>query len=168
MKVTAVALFALCLGACVERPAATIPFSAEEAAYIKKNGTGTITGHAFRTKASGVVVNAAGQVVRLIPATGFARERFKALFGSGFYLPHSHYPREDDPDPAYGEHTRTTRAEANGRFVFRNVAPGAYIVTTQIVWGDEDALFREGGLVYDTVDVTGKETEPVHLILSGY
>jgi hypothetical protein len=168
MRVLTALLFAFCLGSCVERSEPTARFSTEEASYIKKSGTGIITGHAFRTKASGTVVNAAGQVVRLIPATGFARERFRSLFGDSLYLAHSHYPREDKPDPAYGEYTRTTRAEANGRFVFRNVAPGTYIVTTQIVWGDEDALFREGGLVYDTVELTGKESEPVHVILSGY
>ena len=168
MKALTVIFVAFCLGGCAERAASTIAFSTEEAAFIKKDGKSTVTGHAFRTKATGVVVNAAGQLVRLIPATAFARERFSSLFGGSKYLAHSHYPRDDNPDPAYGEYTRTTKAEANGRFVFRNVPPGAYIVTTQIIWGDEDALFREGGVVYDTVEVTGRETEPVHVILSGY
>lgn len=168
MRVLAAIIFALCLAGCIERAPSTVPFSTAEASYIKKTGTGEITGHAFRIKASGVVVNAAGQVVRLIPATPFARQRFKSLFGDSLYLAHSHYPREDKPDPGYGEYTRTTRAEANGRFAFSKVAPGTYILTTQIIWGDEDALFREGGLVYDTVELTGKETEPVHVVLSGY
>jgi hypothetical protein len=48
------------------------------------------------------------------------------------------------------------------------VAPGDYFVTTQVIWGDEDALSREGGSVYDSVTVTGKETQPLHVILSGY
>ncbi|MCP5810058.1 hypothetical protein NL321_28340, partial [Klebsiella pneumoniae] len=74
----------------------------------------------------------------------------------------------DATDPAYGDYTRTTKAEANGRFVFDKVAPGDYFITTQVIWGDEDAFSREGGSVYDSVTVTGKETEPVHVILSGY
>lgn len=149
------------------RQPTTIAFSAEEAAFIKKPGTGVITGHAFRTKPSGVVVNAAGQVVRLVPATGFARERFVNLYGKNKYVPHRAYPADDNVDPAYGEYTRTTKAEANGRFAFEKVAPGTYFITTQVIWGDEAAFSREGGSVYDSVTLTGKETEPVQVILSG-
>jgi hypothetical protein len=168
MRIWAVIGVALALSACVERKPATVAFSVEEAAFIRKTGTATITGHAFRTKPSGVVVNAAGEVVRLIPATAYARERFENLYGKRKYVPHRAYPRDDSPDPAYGDYTRTTKAESNGRFIFQNVAPGAYYLTTQIIWGDEDALFREGGSVYDSVTVTGRETEPLHVILSGY
>lgn len=168
MRIWAVIGVALALSACVERKPATVAFSVEEAAFIRKTGTATITGHAFRTKPSGVVVNAAGEVVRLIPATAYARERFENLYGKRKYVPHRAYPRDDNPDPAYGDYTRTTKAESNGRFIFQNVAPGAYYLTTQIIWGDEDALFREGGSVYDSVTVTGRETEPLHVILSGY
>lgn len=166
--IVAAGLLAAMLGGCVERKPATVAFSAEEAAFVKKSGTTIVTGHAFRMKASGVVVNAAGQLVRLIPATAFARERFRNFYGTGKYVPHRDYPREDGPDAGYSEYTRTTKAEANGRFVFDKVAPGEYFVTTQVIWGDEDAFSREGGSVYDSVTVTGKETEPVHVILSGY
>ena len=158
---------ALVLAACVERTPATVAFSVEEAAFIRKPGTTTVTGHAFRTKPSGAVVNAAGEVIRLIPATAYARERIRNFYGSGKYVPHRNYPRNDNPDAAYGEYTRTTKAESNGRFGFEKVPPGEYFLTTQIIWGDEDALFREGGSVYDMVTITGKETEPVSVILSG-
>lgn len=161
-------VLALALSGCVERKPATVAFSVEEAAFIRKTGTTTITGHAFRTKPSGVVVNAAGQLVRLVPATAFARERFANFYGMRKYVPHRDYPRDDNPDPAYGDYTRTTKAESSGRFVFEKVAPGDYFVTTQVIWGDEDALTREGGSVYDSVNVTGKETQPLHVILSGY
>ncbi len=155
------------MAGCVERKPATVAFSAEGAAFIKKGGTGVITGHAFRTKPSGVVVNAAGQVVRLIPATAFARERFANFYGKGKYVPHAAYPREDEVDPAYSEYTRTTKAESNGRFAFDKVAPGTYFLTTQVIWGDEAAFSREGGSVYDSITLTGRETEPVQVILSG-
>jgi len=167
-------ILALCcaslLAACVgtERKAATVAFSVDEAAFIRKPGTVTITGHAFRTKPSGTVVNAAGEVVRLVPATAYARERFQNFYGGRKFVAHRNYPRDDNPDPAYADYTRTTKAQANGRFTFENVAPGAYFVTTQVIWGDEDALAREGGSVYDSVTVTGKEQEPIQLILSGH
>ena len=167
LKLSLALCAALLLSACVERKPATVSFSVAEAAFIKKPGTGVITGHAFRTKPSGTVVNGAGEVVRLIPATGYTRERFRNLYGTRKYVAHRAYPRDDNPDPAYAEYTRTTKAEANGRFVFENVAPGEYFVTTQVIWGDEDALFREGGSVYDSVTVTGKEKEPISVILSG-
>lgn len=162
-----VLIAAIMAGCQSSRPAATVAFSAEEAAYIKKPGTGVIIGHAFRTRSLGQVVNAAGEVVRLVPMTAFARERFKQLYGERKYVAASAYPKQDTPDPAYGEYTRTTKAQANGRFVFDKVAPGTYFVSTQVIWGDEDALTREGGSVYDTVTITGKETEPVNLVLSG-
>ena len=67
MRIGLGVVLALALAGCVERKPATVAFSVEEAAFIKKTGTATITGHAFRTKPSGVVVNAAGQLVRLVP-----------------------------------------------------------------------------------------------------
>lgn len=171
-RVVAAALSAVAMAVgvagCQSRQPATVAFAVEEAAFIKKPGTTTIVGHAFRTKPSGVVVNAAGEVIRLIPATAYARERFRNFYGSRKYVPHRDYPRDDNPDPAYGEYTRTTKAEANGRFAFEKVAPGEYFLTAQVIWGDEDAFFREGGSVYDSVTVTGKEKEPIQVILSGY
>lgn len=168
MKAVACALgLVALLGACVERRSATATaFSAEEAAYIRKQGTGVIAGHAFRTRTKGQVVNAAGEVVRLVPATAYARERFAGLYGRAKFIPQASYPREE-PDPRYTEYTRTTKAEANGRFAFDKVAPGSYFVTTQVIWGEEDAFSREGGSVYDEVTLTGRETEPVRVILSG-
>jgi hypothetical protein len=166
--IAAAGLTLIVLAGCVERKPATVAFSTEEAAFVRKTGTGVITGHAFRTKPNGAVVNAAGQVVRLVPATAFARERFANLYGQRKYLPHGAYPRDEEVDPAYAEHTRTTKAEANGRFGFDKVAPGTYFLTTQVIWGDEAAFTREGGSVYDVVTLTGKETEPVHVILSGH
>ncbi len=156
------------LTACVDRQPTVAQFSVEEVAFIKKPGNGVVVGHAFLTKSSGVVVNAAGQVVRLIPVTPFSRERFTQLYGKGKYVPHSAYPRDDNPDPRYGEYSRTTKAEANGKFAFENVPPGEYFITTQVIWGDEDALFRQGGSIYDTVTLTGKETQPVSVVLSRY
>ncbi|WP_186418383.1 carboxypeptidase regulatory-like domain-containing protein [Bosea sp. CS1GBMeth4] len=155
------------LGSCVAQGPTTSSFSAEEAAFIRKPGTGVIVGHAFRTRSKGQVVNAAGEIVKLIPATEFARERFTRVFGKAKFLPHWRYPN-DQVDPAYAELTRTTKTTANGRFTFDKVAPGSYFVSTQVIWGEEDAVFREGGTVYDEVTLTGKETEPVEVILSGH
>lgn len=154
------------LAACVDMTMNSA-FSPEEAAFIRKPGTGTIVGHAFRTRLRGQVINAAGEVVKLIPATAYARERFKNAYLDRKYLPYLLYPG-DQPDSRYAEMTRTTKTRANGRFSFENVAPGSYFVSTQVLW-DEGGyrIFPEGGSVYDEVTLTGKETEPVEVILSG-
>ena len=159
---------AFVLSACQQArnpPAPDVAFSAEEAAFIRKAGSGVVSGHAFRTRSTGTVVNAAGEVVRLVPVTAYARQRFAALYGTGKFLPVSRYPANETLDPAYGEMTRTVKTAANGRFVFEGVAPGRYYVTTQVVWSEGST--REGGSVYDSVTLTGRETEPVDLVLSG-
>lgn len=166
-RIACVLGLAALLGACVQGPVTTSSFSAEEAAFIRKAGTGVIVGHAFRTRSKGQVVNAAGEVVRLIPATTYARERFTSVFGKAKFLPHWRYPSEQ-VDPRYAEFTRTTKTAANGRFSFDKVAPGSYFISTQVIWGEEDQVFREGGTVYDEVTLTGNETEPVEVILSGH
>jgi hypothetical protein len=167
-RIACVLGLAALLGSCVTQGSGTDPsFSAEEAAFIRKPGTGVIVGHAFRTRSKGQVVNAAGEVVRLIPATAYARERFSRIFVRTKFLPHWRYPN-DQIDPLYAQFTRTTKTTARGRFSFDKVAPGSYFVSTQVIWGEEDAIFREGGTVYDEVTLTGKETEPVEVILSGH
>lgn len=155
-----------CLASAPPAPPGTPPFSPEEAAFIRKSGSGVITGHAFRTRPRGQVVNAAGEVVRLVPATAYASERFNRLYRGGRFIPADGYP-EDKPDPLYVEYTRSTKTTATGRFRFEDVAPGRYFVTTQVVWNERNTLFRDGGSVYDEVTLTGRETKPVEVILSG-
>jgi hypothetical protein len=153
------------LTACVHGTI-TSSFSPEEAEFIRKPGTGVIVGHAFRTREKGQVVNAAGEVVRLIPVTAYAQERFKKFYFNRKYVPYLLYP-DNEPDSRYVEMTRTAKTRANGRFSFENVAPGRYFVSTQVLWDEEYRIFPEGGSVYDEVTLTGKETEPVEVILSG-
>ena len=68
-------------------------FDPAAAAYIKKRGEGTIEGHAFLREKAGGTVNAAGEVVRLIPATAYARERFARLYGERKFVPVGAYPK---------------------------------------------------------------------------
>lgn len=167
-RVLGLCCVALLLASCTRKTEAA--FSPEDAAIIKQQGTGIITGHAFRTRPKGQIVNAAGEVVYLIPQTAFARERIEAVFREKKYVRHIDrgWPWwELDSNTEYDEHMRQTKTESNGRFTFKNVAPGRYFVATQVSWGSEDDLFKEGGLVYDGVTLSGKETEPAHVILSG-
>ncbi len=100
--------------------ASATAFSASDAAFIKKSGTGKIAGHAFWRDGKGGVVNAAGEIVRLVPATAYAKERFATLYKGGRSVP-VNMVAQVDSDPAYAEYTRTTRAESSGRFEFEGV-----------------------------------------------
>ncbi len=154
------------LGGCAYHGPTNVEFSAEEAAFIRKEGKGTIVGHAFRPRLRGQVVNAAGEVVRLIPATAYARARFRDLYGTRKFLPGLTYAQVT-ADAGYVEYARTTKTESNGRFAFDKVAPGSYFVTTVVRWREKDQWLLDGGYVYDEVTLTGKETEPVQVVLSG-
>ena len=142
-------------------------FDPAAAAYVKKRGEGTIEGHAFLREKAGGTVNAAGEVVRLIPATAYARERFAKLYGERKFVPVSAYPKAQETDPRYADYIRTTKAESTGKFSFDHVAPGSYFISTQVTWEKSGATSPEGGALYETVTLTGKEDEAVQVVVSG-
>ncbi len=145
-----------------------VRFDPAEAAFIRQEGKATIEGHAFlRDKEGHVNVRyASGEVVHLIPATAFARARFAHFYGGRKFVLALFMPNAS-VEPEYAAYTRTTKAGSTGRFTFDKVAPGRYFVTTQITWAPKEALLLEGGAVYDEVTVTGKETDPIEVVLSG-
>lgn len=185
MHVRTLAALAIALAGCapaLERPqpaAVAATFDPAAAAYIKKKGETAIHGHAFWRDDKGGTVSAAGEIIRLVPATAYARQRFAALYKGGRSLPANEVPNVD-PDPAYAEYTRTTRAESTGRFEFENVAPGVYFVTAQVRYRDKESYLQvnagmfhsrirtgnDGGAMFDTVTVTGKEDKPIKLVLT--
>ena len=175
---------ALALGGCRSTPEAVAvstaaAFDPAEAAFIKKTGTVSIHGHAFWRDDKGGTINAAGEMIRLVPATRYARERFAALYKGQRSLPADQIPKVD-VDPKYADFTRTTRAESTGRFEFDNVAAGEYFVTAQVRYRDKDTYAQinvgsfhhrmrtgnDGGAMFDTVTVSGKEERPVKLVLT--
>ncbi|QLP97041.1 MAG: carboxypeptidase regulatory-like domain-containing protein [Rhodoblastus sp.] len=150
-------------------PAAKISaaFDAGEAAYIHKQGETRIDGHAFLKTPNGTAKHAVGEPVRLIPATAYARERFEKLYGGKKFLPAAQYRQAEATDPAYVEAQRTVKTDSNGRFSFDHVAPGTYYLSTQIVWKPEGTFATQGGAVWESVTVTGKEDKPIKAIVNG-
>ncbi len=159
--------------------ASAVPFDPAAAAYIKKKGAATISGHAFWRDEKGGAINAVGEIIRLVPATPYARARFAILYRGRRSIPASQIPTTS-PDPQYAEYTRTTRAESNGRFEFDDVAPGEYFVTAQVRYRDRDEYVRlnagvytsvqrvgqDGGAMFETVTVTGREEKPIKLVVT--
>jgi hypothetical protein len=155
------------------------PFNPAEAAFIKKPGAATISGHAFWRDDNGGTVNAAGKTIRLVPATAYARQRFATLYRGQRSIPASQI-QQTTPDPQYAEYTHTTRAESSGRFEFENVAAGEYFVTAQVRYRDKSQFVHlqagaynnylrmgnDGGAMYETVNVTGKEEKPIKLVVT--
>ncbi len=141
-------------------------FDAKAAAFIHKEGKTTIEGHAFLRKPDNGVENAVGQTIRLVPVTPYSEARFARFYGGKRFISVSAVPKFE-ADPEYASYTRTTTSDSSGRFTFENVAPGKYYVATQIVWRNKGSFFSEGGALFDTVTVPGKETKKVKLILTG-
>ncbi len=167
-RVFSVVFLPFVLSACNSAPAPEARFDAAEAAFMDKPGKTTITGQAFLPDKSGHVNVrfAAGEVVRLIPATTYARARLAYYFRGAKFAPAASIPK-NDPDPDYLAHTRQTKAGSTGRFTFENVPPGDYFLSTQVIWKPDGAFLSEGGLIYEEVTVTGAETKPVEVIVSG-
>lgn len=160
-------------------PVAAAPFDAAEAAFIRKQGTTKIEGHAFWRDEKGGVINAAGEIVRLVPVTAYSRARFAVLYRGQRSIPAGQI-EQAPADPQYAEYTRTTRAGAKGRFEFEDVAPGEYFVAAQVRYQDKDTYVHlqagafhrfmrmgsDGGAMFETVKVTGKEEKAIKLVLT--
>lgn len=160
----------LALSACnaARGPIPTAAFEPTQANYIRAPGKGVIAGQAYLRDKSGRsnVRYAAGETVRLIPATTYAQARIKHFYGSVKFVPAASIPKVE-PDAQYAALTRTTKTEEDGRFTFQNVAPGRYYLTTQLIWTPKDSAAPEGGAIYEEVTLTGNERGPLSVILSG-
>jgi hypothetical protein len=141
------------------------PFSKDEAAFIQQNGTTIVQGHLF-IQHFPKPITGAGEIVRLIPVTAYSTDKIKEIFGDDKYIIAILLPKIDI-DPDYTNYIRTTKAEMDGRFSFSNVPAGHYYVQSQVVWRKDGSIVPEGRMVYDDVTITGNETQPVKIILSG-
>ena len=131
-------------------------------------GSATISGQAYLRDPNGVGETryAAGEVVRLIPASGYAQARIVHFYGASKFVAADAMPKIT-PDPEYVAYTRATKANAQGRFSFDHAAPGRYFLTTQIIWKPKGASQSEGGAIYETVSVAAGEGGAIDVVLSG-
>jgi hypothetical protein len=144
---------------------ADVPFSSQDAAFIRQSGTTTVQGHVFIQHYPKPIL-AAGEIVRLIPITPYSKAKIKEIFGEDKNVLAILAPKIEW-DPEYQNYTRTTKTETDGRFSLSNVAAGHYYIQSKVTWRKDTSIITEGRLVYDEITVTGHETEPVKVILSG-
>jgi hypothetical protein len=144
----------------------SVPFDAKAAAFINEKGDSRLDVHAFFRTGRGRVVFAAGEYVFLVPATPYSEQRIELIY-RGRKIANVVKLLFDDPNPEYMKYVRSAKAESNGRVSFEGVAPGDYFVVSSVTVDLPGMLFPEGGVIYERVTVTGKEKEPIKVIVSG-
>lgn len=102
-----------------------VAFSDEMFATSLTNGTSTVTGQAFLKTRSGEVKFGAGNEVVCVPVNEYTDETQRAII-SGKNL--------EAPDPRYFKYRRTTIADGNGNFEFRDIPGGEYYISCVIQW----------------------------------
>jgi len=142
--------FASCAG---QKPIQRIPFPQSEYDALPKKGTAIVRGQAFLKTIGGDVKKAAGEMVLLNPVTSYSQQWFDVVYWRNGSL--------TDQDPSYMQYVRTTVADAEGRFTFKEVPAGRYFLTTRIVWGvpTRGGLAYQGGYVAKQITVVDGEME---------
>ena len=141
-------------------------FDSVAASYIHKHGQSRIEGEAFVINKDGKPLYAAGELIRLVPATPYAKARFAWLYRGKTFIPAGKISRISK-DPDYARYTRTTIASARGKFSFDHIAPGEYFVTAQKIHRPRGAIAAIGGAMYATVRIAKNERQPIRIVVAG-
>jgi hypothetical protein len=138
-------------------------FDQIQAMQMLQDGTNQIKGNAFMRQNGGGVVTCAGQMVYLIPATEYAKERIFILYGSiDSGMNNTRRPVFEPDPPGYQYHVRTTKCDAQGNFQFNKVADGEFFIYTAVNWSV--GYSSQGGNLMHRVAV--KNSEIASVILS--
>jgi hypothetical protein len=139
------------------------PFDATLTAERLKPGPNTITGSALVRRRNGNIVTCAGSEVRLIPATPYANERIRAMYGPRHFLRFEQMRVKVNPNPPeYTTLTRATTCNASGFFRFESLGDGEYIVHAVVSW-DGGSLYPEGGAMIGRATVKGGQAAEIVL-----
>lgn len=137
------------------------PFDAADAARLLADGSNTIKGNAFLRQRGGGVVTCAGQSVVLVPATKYAIERFRMLYGtvdsgvSDDRRDHAFVPDSSE----YRHMIKTTKCDAQGNFTFERVADGEFFISVLVTWSV--GYSPQGGSLMQRVHTGGGKTTAI-------
>lgn len=134
---------------------ATESSEAEYGSYLV-SGTSTFSGQAFLTQVSGGVIKGAGRQVTLDPATSTGTDWWNnagRYWGYRTVIPNS---------VNFIKARRVTTADAEGRFVFKNIPAGMYYVRTEVTWVISD-YSTQGGVVGRLVEISERSVNEVIL-----
>ncbi|MFZ2619852.1 MAG: hypothetical protein WAX89_03170 [Alphaproteobacteria bacterium] len=142
------------------------PFDAVATKKLLIEGKNIVKGNAFISQRNGGLVTCAGKSVSLTPATGYAKERMIAIYGSedvGYSSAFSGKKPKFEPDvPEYSSLSKETLCNVRGEFMFDKVADGEFYITVGVLWR-VDAYFDEGGYLMKKVSVSDGETKDITL-----
>jgi hypothetical protein len=131
------------------------PFNEADFARYATRGNSVISGQAFMKTRGGDVKFGAGNTVTLLPVNPYTTEIRERVTIRG--------ERVGSVDPRFEKYKRTTVADGNGNFEFRDLPPGEYYVSCPITWEVPTGygLQTTGGTAYGTVKVGPGETAKV-------
>ncbi len=138
-------------------------FNADEARRLIQPGVNIVSGSALIRQNGGGVVSCAGLPVVLVPHTGYASERLRAIYGNterGFNNVYRQIKFTPD-EPAYAQLSRQTICDAQGRFSFDDVADGRFYLISHITW--QVGNMAQGGSLMQAVTVNGGQSRNVVL-----
>ncbi len=166
MRLFVIALFVLVAGCApqIQTIQTVGKFDPNGVAFIHATGPNTIQGQAFMRQRGGNVVTCAGSDVFLVPRGSYSEERIANIFGTTQRVARN-IAWADAPDAAYWEYMRRTRCDAQGGFVFEDLADGDYFITTVVIWesptGYQGSLVTQGGSLMAPVSVDRGNTAKV-------
>ena len=151
-KLAIIPVSLLILTGCMEprviKPTAL--FNSSSASYIFDTGDNTISGQAFLRQNGGGVVTCASSEVFIFPVNEYSSQIMSEMFGStdkGYSIGLSSI----DYDANYVKYHRVSVCDAQGNFVFENVADGEYYLSTNVRWVIGNS--RQGGYLFEKVSV---------------
>lgn len=175
LKIFVAVIAAVLLVGCAPKEIAlSNSFDANSAQELLQKGDNTIRGSALIRQRGGGVVTCAGYDVTLIPATAYASERMRALYGNAQRGYRDSSPLATVnfvPDfPAYHNFNKKSVCNAQGSFVFKDIADGDFYVTLSVTWEvPSQSVYSftgtstEGGDLMQRVTVSGGETKEIVL-----
>ncbi|MCR9274409.1 MULTISPECIES: hypothetical protein [unclassified Mameliella] len=155
-KVVFASLLTMATAGCMGREIeTTVPFDPSEVAYINQRGSANIEGQAFFRQQGGGVVTCAGEEVSLMPAGKYTTQRMSQIYGNvnGGRINVLQGVNQKNLPPQYLSMRRTSKCDAEGDFMFTNVANGDYYVITRVLWTVGNNIIPEGGALAQRVSI---------------
>lgn len=144
----------------------TQPFNAGDVSWSLGAGTAVVEGRAVLPRAGEAPRTCAGGEAQLFPASTYAAEMMRIVFGSdvrGFApLASAHYPNNIAAD--FKSTVRRIGCDATGSFRFDGVPAGTWYVFSNVISRPAGAAAPQGGALMQRITVA--EGAPVSVLLS--
>jgi hypothetical protein len=173
------ALIVIMIGCAAQQPSVIwlhTKFDPAQAAYSREKGENVIKGQGFMRTRGGEIRTCAGSRVSLVPITDYSEERMMYLYNipsssETRYTPwHERYKTTFAyTDPEYEKFFITTYCDAQGNFLFENIADGDYFLATRVMWeapycvGLNCNNMFQGGDLMQRISVSGGGIRTIYL-----